>query len=79
MLRFDYKNFRKDGDTVTYTDVRFPSYYDYKFIARFKHVPKRRVSFLKFLVKNFTQEEYFNRLTNGEAPLTILMSKGYQF
>ena len=50
-----------------------------KFVARFKYSVQRRGkgSFITFLVKNFTVEEYFGRLDSGEAPLTILQSKGY--
>jgi hypothetical protein len=46
-----------------------------KFVARFKR--GGRGPFLTFLIKNFTVEEYFSRLDAGEAPLTILQSKGY--
>lgn len=49
--------------------------YEGKFVARFKR--GGRGSFITFLVKNFTVEEYFVRLDAGESPLTILESKGY--
>jgi len=49
--------------------------YGGKFVARFKRGGK--ASFLTFLVKNFTVEEYFARLDAGESPLPILQSKGY--
>jgi hypothetical protein len=49
--------------------------YNGKFVARFKR--GGRGSFLTFLCKNFTVEEYFARIDAGEAPLTILESKGY--
>ena len=49
--------------------------YGGKFVARFKRGGK--ASFLTFLTKNFTVEEYFGRLAAGEAPLKILESKGY--
>lgn len=49
--------------------------YEGKFVARFKR--GGRGSFLTFLCKHFTVEEYFSRLAAGEAPLTILESKGY--
>ena len=49
--------------------------YGGKFVARFKRGGK--ASFLTFLVKNFTVEEYFGRLDAGESPLKILESKGY--
>jgi hypothetical protein len=49
--------------------------YGGKFVARFKRGGK--ASFISFLIKNFTVEEYFSRLGAGEQPLTILMAKGY--
>lgn len=48
-----------------------------KFVARFKYAKSGKASFISFLIKNFTVEEYFSRLEAGEAPLTILESKGY--
>jgi hypothetical protein len=48
-----------------------------KFVARFKYVRGSKASFLTFLSKNFTVEEYFGRLDKGESPLPILQSKGY--
>ena len=49
--------------------------YNGKFVARFKR--GNRGSFLTFLVKNFTVEEYFSYLDADVAPLTILETKGY--
>lgn len=49
--------------------------YDGQFVARFKR--GGRGSFLTFLVKNFTVEEYFSQLNSGVAPLKILETKGY--
>jgi len=49
--------------------------YGGKFVARFKRGGK--ASFLTFLVKNFSVEEYFGRLDAGESPLKILEAKGY--
>jgi hypothetical protein len=49
--------------------------YGGKFVARFKRGGK--ASFLTFLTKNFTVEEYFGRLAAGELPLRIVESKGY--
>lgn len=51
--------------------------YDGAFVARFKRGKKFSASFIEFLIDNFTVEEYFARLTAGEAPLTILRSAGY--
>ena len=51
--------------------------YQGKFVARFKYQRGSKASFITFLIKNFTVEEYFARLDNREAPLEILRSKGY--
>jgi len=51
--------------------------YGGKFVARFKHNKSGKATFLTFLVKNFTVEEYFLKIENGEAPLSILSAKGY--
>jgi len=51
--------------------------YQGKFVARFKYQKASKGSFLTFLAKNFTVEEYFGRLEAGEAPLKIVESKGY--
>ena len=48
-----------------------------KFVARFKYVRGTKASFLTFLTKNFTVEEYFGRLEKSESPLEILQSKGF--
>ncbi len=51
-----------------------------KFIARFKHTPRDKPSFISFLKKNFTVEEYFAEIEQsgtGHGPLTVLMAKGY--
>lgn len=57
--------------------VTYPFGGEQKFVARFKYARSGRGTFITFLVKNFTVEEYFTRLNAGEAPLTILESKGY--
>jgi hypothetical protein len=49
----------------------------WKFVARFKYAKSSRPSFLTFLTKNFTVEEYFSRLEKNEAPLDIARSKGF--
>jgi hypothetical protein len=48
-----------------------------KFVARFKYCKRDKPGFQSFLIKNFTQEEYFSRLEAGETPQGILESKGY--
>ena len=51
--------------------------YQGRFVARFKYNRGRKGTFITFLCKNFTVEEYFERLDAGVPPLTILESKGY--
>ena len=72
MTKFIKDNFYINGVYVDYNhDCKS------KFVARFKHQPRSKNTFITFLVKNFTVEEYFTRLEAGEPPLTIVMSKGY--
>lgn len=54
--------------------------YDNKFVARFKYMrPGANAKhFVKFLVANFTVEEYFAELAAGKAPAEILRIKGYE-
>lgn len=51
--------------------------YNSRFVARFKYLRNGMGDFKKFLIANFTPEEYFSLLENGEQPLTILQTKGY--
>ena len=52
-------------------------HYDGKFVARFKHKPGSKASFVTFLIKNFSVEEYFAAMASGLAPLQIVNDKGY--
>lgn len=62
-------------DKTKFTSGEYVSY-EGRFVARFKR--GHRASFLSFLVKNFTVEEYFQKLEGQKiAPIAILMSKGY--
>lgn len=69
MTAFNKDLFDKSGEYVTYGPDR-------KFVARFKHVRGNKASFLKFLIKNFSTEEYFDALKT-ESPIPILETKGY--
>lgn len=60
-----------------YVDYTNPVDGTTKFVARFKYAKGSKASFLTFLTKNFTIEEYFARLEKGEAPLEIVGSKGF--
>ena len=46
-----------------------------KFVARFRTAGTG--TFMTFLRKNFTVEEYFAALDAGESPLNIAQAKGY--
>ena len=73
MTQFDKNQFHgvRGGTIVHYGD-------DYQFVARFKYGGKSsKASFLSFLIKNFTVEEYFACLAEQTPPLKILESKGY--
>lgn len=48
------------------------------FVCRFKYSKRARPSFLRFLIKNITVEEFTTRMDAGESPLGILESHGYQ-
>ena len=73
MTKFTKDNLQiKKGDNCNYI------FYGEKFVARLKYGAKTSApSFRKFLIYNFTVEEYFERIINGEMPLDILKSKGY--
>lgn len=50
-----------------------------EFVARFKHANPTRSAkhFAKFLIANYSPEEYFNEMKTGRAPLCILSDKGF--
>lgn len=52
-------------------------HYNGQFVARFKHKPGSKGSFITFLIKNFTVQEYFAAMDSGLAPLQIVEAKGY--
>lgn len=70
-MKFERAKFDYHGGYLTYEG---------KFVARFKHVPANRPTFVTFLIKNFTVEEYFEATSgNGieNTPVKVLESKGY--
>jgi hypothetical protein len=67
MTKFVKANFVNSGGYVTY---------DNQFVARFKYAKGSAGSFITFLIKNFTVEEYFKALETS-PPLTVLQAKGY--
>lgn len=81
MTNFTDENILVDGMYVHFGAQGWQTpHAERKFIARFKHVPGTKRSFISFLKKNFTVEEYFGIMDQkvlGQGPLTILMAKGY--
>lgn len=66
-------NLTRSGGSVIYVA------HEGQFVARFKYARPgvNATAFCRFLVENFTVEEYFAQRAAGVAPLTILESKGY--
>lgn len=77
MTKFNRDQFEYSGGYLTYKME--PTHYASRgrFVARFKRTGRDKPGFVSFLIKNFTVEEYFDRYEAGEAPATILESKGY--
>lgn len=72
MTKFIKDNFYSNAEYVDYNLGETS-----KFVARFKYARRTKASFISFLIKNFTVEEYFGRIAAGESPLPILESKGF--
>ena len=72
-MKFQRHFFRIDGMYLNYGLSESTK----QFVARFKYSRGDRASFTKFLIANFTVEEYFSRLNAGETPVGILRSKGW--
>lgn len=72
MTKFAKENFEKSGMYVNYVLNG-----ERKFVARFKYSKDGKASFISFLIKNFTVEEYFGQFESGIPPMTILENKGY--
>jgi len=79
--RFSNENIRKDGAYLLYVPAGSTTWADFQFIARFKHHGPHSGytvnQFKKFLIANFTVEEYMNGLEAGETPIGLLDSKGF--
>ena len=72
--RFFKENFHFDGLYLVYGLGQYTK--DRRIVARFKYSRRDKASFIKFLIANFTIEEYFNAM-DDMAPGTILESKGW--
>lgn len=69
--------FVKDNFNTSSEYVHYYTGTEAKFVARFKYARGSKASFVSFLIKNFSVEEYFGRISAGESPLPILQSKGF--
>lgn len=77
MTKFVRSQFDYQGGYLTYRMNPSDGVYRGVFIARFKRQRKDKASFLSFLIKNFSVEEYFALRDAGKAPAEILETKGY--
>lgn len=77
---FVKENFRWNGMYLWYYDPALAEQFGAgreNFVARFKYNRRDRASFQKFLIANFSVEEYFNAMNKLQAPAQILKSKGW--
>jgi len=73
MTAFTKDNLVKNGMYIHYVADG-----ERRFVARFKHARDGQATFMTFLRKNFTVEEYFHELeVNDVPPLKIVEEKGY--
>ena len=72
MTKFTKENLVKEGMYVFYVGGG-----ERKFVARFKYANSGQATFMTFLRKNFTVEEYFAEQDAGVAPLKIAQAKGF--
>lgn len=73
-MNFIKSNFSFDGSSKeVYVN------YEGRFIARFKYkAPKANANkFIKFLIENFSVNEYFSEVDKGIPPMKILNAKGF--
>ena len=66
-----YLNYRLKADSYSYLDT--------KFVAQFKYAStSSKGSWITFMIKHFTVEEYFAELATGKSPLPVMAAKGYE-
>jgi hypothetical protein len=70
MTQFSKENLNDSNGWLSYGPER-------KFVANFTKRGGGKATFITFLIKNFTVEEYFAMLDAGKAPITIVETKGY--
>lgn len=74
--RFNKDLFKSDGEYLNYVLDTTKNPWG-EFVARFKYNRHDKTSFKKFLISNFTVEEYFSLLAKGHSPLDIVERKGW--
>lgn len=76
---FTKQNLISDAGHVVYSPSGRTYAEDNEFVARFKgSIPRKSMKpFMTFLRRNFTVEEYLDRLHTGETPMQIARSKGF--
>lgn len=70
MTQFSNENLNDSNGWLSYGPER-------KFVANFSNRGGGKATFVKFLIKNFTVEEYFEMLDANKSPLSIVETKGY--
>ncbi len=70
MTKFSKENLNDSNGWLSYGP-------EHKFVANFSKRGGGKATFVKFLIKNFTVEEYFALLDCGMAPLMIVQERGY--
>jgi hypothetical protein len=70
MTQFSNENLNDSNGWLSYGPER-------KFVANFSKRGGGKATFIKFLIKNFTVEEYFEMLETNKSPLGIAQTKGY--
>lgn len=74
--RFNKDLFHFDGMYLVYGSGQYTK--DARFIARFKYTKRDKASFIKFLIANFTVEEYLAGMDALKTPYEVLRSKGWE-
>ena len=70
MTQFSNENLNDSNGWLSYGPER-------KFVANFAKRGGGKATFVKFLIKNFTVEEYFEMLDANKSPIGIVETKGY--
>jgi len=70
MTQFSKENLNDSNGWLSYGPER-------KFVANFSKRGGGKAEFVKFLIKYFTVEEYFEMYNAGKPPLAIVQEKGY--